>query len=913
MSAVTSKRTLNSALILGGILVVWLLLLGFGLGGETVTTVVSDFGLALAALAAGVACLVVARREERRERRFWIFLGLSGLAWGGGQLLWPWYDFVLHKDVPLPSVADVGYLSSLLFAIAALASVPTGLTTLSARLRTLIDGLMIAAGLLITSWVTILSPVYRANHDATAAAFVTLAYPIGDVIVITLALHVLLRARQAHRRAATPIRLLTLGLLAMAISDSGFAYTTATNSYAAGNVLDSGWFVGYLLVVLAAISHRRGDSLAPVEDGEATRPLGLLLPYAAVALAVGTTTLQHVRHGGSSSDFVFWARTFIITAMVARQVLTVRENLGLTKHLESRVAERTAELQASEQRFHALVQHSSDVVTVVDLDGTVLYQSDSIQRVFGYDPEALVGARIGTLLNDEHEVRLLETLWQMAGDPGRTRVLEIPVRRADGRMCEAEVTITNLRDNPHVGGLVLNTRDISERKMLEEQLVHDAFHDSLTSLANRALFKERVHTVLQRRGLRECAVLFLDLDGFKEVNDSLGHASGDLLLIAAAERLRVCARGEDTVARLGGDEFGLLVEDIAADRDPVKLAERISDAFDEPFSIDGKELHVRASIGIATNRDVDDVDQLLRNADLAMYRAKAARCGYECYDPEMHSDLVERLQMSADLREGLEREQFVLHYQPMLELSTGQITGVEALVRWQHPERGLVPPNDFIPLAEETGLIRPLGQWLLERACEQAVEWQRQGPLSLSVNISACQLRQPGFVEDVQRALEKTGIEPSSLTLEMTESVLLEHSVENLTTLERLKEAGVRLALDDFGTGYSSLGYLHQFPVDVLKIDRSFVMCLGERTSREAELVRTIVRLGEGLSLTTVAEGIEDHHQFMTLKRLGCELGQGFYFARPVPAEQIAPLLGTAVSPTDPAISAGMAAALLQS
>src|SRR4051794_13996572 len=277
MPAAISKRTSRCALVLGSILCAWLILLGFGVGGETVTSVISDFGLAVVALVAAGACLVVGFREERKERSFWVLLGLACLSWGGGQLLWPWYDFVLHREIPLPSLADVGYLSCLVFAVAALASVPTGLTTLSARLRTLIDGLMIAAALLITSWVTILSPVYKANHDATLAAAVTLAYPIGDVIVITLALHVLLRARQAHRRAALPIRLLTLGLFAMAVSDSGFAYTTATNSYAAGNVLDSGWFIGFLLIVLAAVGHRRGESLAPVEDGETTRPLGLLL------------------------------------------------------------------------------------------------------------------------------------------------------------------------------------------------------------------------------------------------------------------------------------------------------------------------------------------------------------------------------------------------------------------------------------------------------------------------------------------------------------------------------------------------------------------------------------------------------------------------------------------------------------
>jgi EAL domain-containing protein (putative c-di-GMP-specific phosphodiesterase class I) len=338
----------------------------------------------------------------------------------------------------------------------------------------------------------------------------------------------------------------------------------------------------------------------------------------------------------------------------------------------------------------------------------------------------------------------------------------------------------------------------------------------------------------------------------------------------------------------------VLLEDVS-ELDPVDAARRINEALREPFTVDDQELHVRASIGIAVAGDADDTDQLLRNADLAMYRAKTAAAEYECYDPGMHADLVERLQIAADLRQALVAQDFVLHYQPTLALGTGQITGVEVLVRWQHPTRGLLPPGAFIPLAEQTGLIHPLGRWVLQQACIQAVEWQRLCPMTMSVNISACQLRQQEFVEEVRTAIADSGLDPASLILEVTESVLMEHSDENLLALNRLKETGVQLAIDDFGTGYSSLSYLHSFPVDVLKIDRSFVERLAGR-SRESELVQTIVRLGQGLRLTTVAEGIEDHRQFLALKRLGCEFGQGFYFAKPQPAEDIDKLLveGTA-------------------
>jgi diguanylate cyclase (GGDEF)-like protein len=501
------------------------------------------------------------------------------------------------------------------------------------------------------------------------------------------------------------------------------------------------------------------------------------------------------------------------------------------------------------------------------------------------------------LLDDESVVHLLEALTQASSEPYALRVLELSVRHKDGHLCHVEMTITNLLENPSVGGLVLNTRDVSERKALEDQLVHEAFHDSLTTLANRALFKDRVDHALRRRNLEDgsIAVLFLDLDGFKEVNDSMGHACGDELLTKAAERLRVCVRPADTVARLGGDEFAVLIEDADATR-VGDVAGRMTESLREPFVVDGQEIHVCGSIGIATNEaGIEEADQLLRNADLAMYRAKAAgEGGFERYDPDMHSDLIERLQLGSDLRRALEADELILHFQPTLALSSGAITGVEALIRWQHPVRGLVPSAQFIPLAEDRGLIKDIGAWVLKTACQQAVEWHKRHPahaeLSISVNISGRQLKQADLVTQVAEALEESGLAATHLVLEITESVLMEHTEENLALLRRLRDMGVRLAIDDFGTGYSSLSYLHRFPVDMLKIDRSFVDRLGG-SADDAELVRTIVRLGQSLGMTTVAEGIEDHSQFLTLKRIGCQLGQGFHFSRPITADQIDLLL----------------------
>ncbi len=873
----------------------WTLLLVTGYGGPTTAQAVSNLGLAAVALAAAMGCFRAAYRNQGRLRRTWALLGLSMLSWGTGQVIWSWYESVLGREVPFPSLADVGYLGAVPFAAAALLTMPTASQSVAGRIRTVIDGLIIAASLMLTSWVLVLGTLFHAGGDDFLSQAISVAYPIGDVVVVTIVLYVSLRVRQISGSSPLPLSLIGGGLVAFSVADSGFMYLTATGSYSSGNLIDIGWFLGFLLILLAALKPTAAPE-SEAESAEHARPLGMLLPYLAVGIAMAATSFE-LFESGSTEAFTAWTRTLIVVLMIVRQLLTLLENLSLTRHLEARVVERTTELRASEQRFEGLVRHSSDVVTLADVHGNVLYQSESIERVFGYSPDSILGHSLTTLLDADNAARLLEALEQAAREPYGTRILELSVRHQTGHLCHAEMTITNLLENPSVNGLVLNTRDISERKELEDQLVHEAFHDSLTALANRALFKDRVEHALQRRNLqpRSVAVLFLDLDRFKEVNDSLGHACGDLLLVQVADRLRSCVGRGDTVARVGGDEFAVLIED-AGDGVAELVAERMTEALRGAFLVDGQQIHIRGSVGIAPgDAGVEGADQLLRNADLAMYRAKAAGDGgIESYDPEMHADLVDRLQLGADLRRALEAGELVLHYQPTLALSSGEITGVEALVRWQHPVRGLVPPVQFIPLAESTGLIQELGRFVLNEACHQAVAWQKQyqghGELTIGVNISGRQLKNAELVEDVAQALAASGLDPGCLVLEMTETVLMEHTEENLELLSRLREMGVRLAIDDFGTGYSSLSYLHRFPVDILKIDRSFVDRL-RGSSEDAALVRTIVRLGQSLRMVTVAEGVEDHAQFLALRRLSCELAQGYHFSEPLPVSGIDALL----------------------
>ena len=578
---------------------------------------------------------------------------------------------------------------------------------------------------------------------------------------------------------------------------------------------------------------------------------------------------------------------------LSAQVALALESLALTENLHQ---------QRSEARFRSLVQHCSDIITIVDAHGVMRYISPAVERLLGYQPEVLVGANLGQRLIHPNDLDAIATFYDtLIKGPGKILIAEMQMQHKDTSWLHFELIGSNLLHDTNVQGLLITSRDISERKVFEQQLQHQAFHDTLTGLPNRALFMNRLQHALIRSQHHMpqnlFALLFVDLDLFKVVNDSLGHEAGDHLLVAVAKRLQQAVRPQDTVARFGGDEFMILLEDLADETAVHTIVEELLQQMRVTEMIDGYEIVVTASIGVAFNHaGADSTSDLLRYADAAMYQAKREGKGrYHVFDGRTSISLLERLELEQELRRALDQQEFRVYYQPIIDLTNQKVIGMEALIRWEHPRLGLIAPAQFIHTAEETGLIVPMGRWVLEEACRQAQQWQSERkdatPLELSVNLSAKQLQQANLVAEIAEVLRKTGLAPMSLKLEITESVAMNDAESTLARLYELKALGVKLAIDDFGMGYSSLSYLKRFPVDTLKIDRSFVAGLGQN-AEDTAIVQAVVTMAHTVGLTVTAEGVETTEISDHLQGLGCDLAQGYYFAKPLPSAGLEVLLG---------------------
>jgi len=844
----------------------------FRWGGPDLELAIADAAfIPLGLLAVAFALNAARHARTTAARRAWVLIGMAFVAYNAGDIMWFWLEVVLATE-PYPSIADVGYLAFYPVLLVGLLSLPRERP--ESPLRSLLDVAIVVVGSGTVVWWLVLEPVAAATSSDGIETLVALAYPVGDLLVLFALAATLMSRLVGTSRSA--LALLGIGLALNVVADLAYARLSLEATYESGAWMDACYLVGWVLMGLAGfLQARSAAETRQTGAGSASiRPVSFP-PYLAVAAVYGLLIVA-TEMQGSSLRLVVGGAIAVTVLVVVRQVLTARENARL-------LAERASTRSAA--RFRAIIQNANDVIAVLDPAGTINYVTPSVARLVGRPVEGFHGQTLDTLLEPDDAPLALELLRTAATRPGTGDTIQCRLRVADENARYVEMNVTNLLDDPVVEGLVVTMRDVTERRSFEEQLRDQAFHDPLTGLANRALLADRIEHALrrsQRRGATP-SLLYLDLDDFKRINDTLGHPVGDRVLVEVARRIAGAIRAGDTAARLGGDEFAILADETRSVEEAVAVADRILADLRAPIDVDGTAVTIEASIGVVRPeaRGTDPSD-LLRDADIAMYEAKReARGSYRIFELAMFDATVERVSLEADLRTALAAGQFELVYQPLFDLSEKHLAGVEALLRWNHPTRGLVMPLQFIPLAERTGEIVPMGRWIIEQACLtvggwNAIDGSRQ--LRANVNVSARQL-EPRLVDDVAEILRRTGFPAGLLVLEITESVFASERPGVLEILTALRSLGVRISIDDFGTGYSSLSVLRDLPVDELKIDRSFIEAL--QNHGDTSLVEAIIKLSHDFDLATVAEGIEVEEQAASLRALGCDVGQGYLLGRP--------------------------------
>jgi diguanylate cyclase (GGDEF)-like protein len=756
-------------------------------------------------LLATIALYLAARRSRLFSRRLfwaWGILALAQLSFTLGDAAWAILELRLGLN-PFPSIADVFYLLFYPLFFIGILTLPTLRMERLNYSRLLLDVCIILVAATVGYWNLLLGPVVAARvGQPLLNQIISLAYPVGDLVLIFATLKLLYLQTEADERM--PFLFLISGTVVMVLTDSIYGYQTISKQYVSGNLLDLGWIISYYLIGMAGIwqAFRPFDSTgrerhAPVNSTSQPGSSTWLafLPYIWIPIACAILILEYTRQ--ISFDLLTMIGIILIICLVfVRQVTTLRDNKVL----------------------------------------------------FGQLNEAL--------------------------DQVKQRTVEL--RRANQEL----------------------RWEVHERMRIEKQMAYDSLHDGTTGLPNRTLFMDRLKHALEYTKRHEdfsFSVIFLDIDHFKEINEGLGHLIGDKVLVEAAQRMLGCLRTSDTIARLAGDEYIILLEDIHGPEDVLQVTRRIQESLKEPFILEGRLVSITASFGIVANGNCyDQGEEVLRDADIAMYEAKTAgKARFVIFDPQMRDQAAWRLKMKADLQKAVMYGEFFLNYQPIFVLSTDRILGFEALLRWQHPQNGVISPLDFIPLAEETGLIRSIGLWVLEQACRQISEWQTKfpqtPPLTMSVNISSVQINQPDFVEQVQEILARTGVDGHSLILEITEGILLNRSESVTAKFNAINALGVQFQIDDFGTGYSSLSYVRDFPVSTIKIDRSFIQNLGVDST--GDIVRAIINMAHNLRQSAIAEGIETEAQLEYLKQAYCEAGQGYLLGRPQSVVDVEKLL----------------------
>ena len=744
----------------------------------------------------------------------------------------------------------------------------------------------------LVAWFVLIQPAINAQRPPLER-LVAVGYPFFAVFLVALTAWAFL---VRGRRAEPGLALLGAGLTTWLLADIGHSVWTASESFDGGSpkLLDLGWLTGGLLIALgclrASIAPPTAPTIAPRRASWARVAVGAML----IMIPMLVHGIRDVNEGHG------WPWPSVVTAVVLTGLSVWR-----TLRLRSESDHAWSLLRARERRAQALAVNSSDAVLIVDERGRLVHGREDVQRLLGADAKVDLGAPAWHLIDEVDQTTAASVFARCAEAPGEVLSAELRLTLPGQPSRWFSFRAVNLMDDPDIGGIVINVHNVDDRKRAERELQHRATHDALTGLPNRALFHERVRGALElgEDTSQPCAVLFIDLDGFKAVNDSLGHDAGDHLLCVVAQRLRSVTPRRHTVARLGGDEFAVLLEDGAdVATEAGELASAILDALGDEVVVQGQQLHPRASIGVARSSAGEDAATLLRHADLAMYAAKGLGRGrWQAFESQMEEELSERLRIEHDLGGAIAGGELRLEYQPTVQLATNQLRGFEALLRWEHPTLGRLAPDRFIPEAESTGHIVAIGAWVVEEAVRVMARWQDElphdPPLTMAVNVSAKQLIDPAFVDLVREAVARHGIDPRLLVLELTETSLISQPDVVAARMEELRAVGVRLAIDDFGTGYSSLNHLRRFPVDIVKIDREFTSMI-EDAEDVPVILRALLDLSRTLGLEVVAEGVETEAQLQGLRSQHCAAGQGYYFARPLDERAAEALLARSYSPS---------------
>ncbi|MFD1884827.1 DUF4084 domain-containing protein [Paenibacillus wenxiniae] len=842
-----------------------------------------------------IACswLYIAWKSSHlRHRPFWLLLFMGCTSYGIAEAIWFMYETLLHIEVPFPGYPDLFYVLQVLFYMFAFFYKLKHDKNSLSMIRLVLDIAILMTVVTTLSWhflIRFMLEITGMIHIAPDV-LLSIGYAIGDLALLGGAASLYLsNARTMSNRVVLS---LCAGLIVQIIGDTTFLYMTTTHSYSSGSWVDPLFILGLLFVGFAGILHM-ADVEQPLHKGATglSKPdiprldiPQLVLPY----IGISALFIFMILHADGRYVLTVGTGLAIVLVMI-RQVMIILENHRLARKLY----DKKLELESSENRYRSIVDFHPDAIITIGLDGRIESANPQALLMHGVTEEQIVGKHMMNYFQDAHMDEIVERIERVL--QGEPQIYETALSNCRGDLFQVRMTTVPIIVQGKVVGMYAIAKDITENKRHEEQIHYLAYHDPLTGLMNRASFEHALSDTVQiaRTNQELFSILFIDLDRFKNINDTLGHDVGDQLLRSVAQRLQGCVRDNDMVARLGGDEFTLLIRHMKDTREASVIAQRILDGMNQPHYIQGYEIIATPSIGIALYAGEDESPiTLMKKADIAMYQVKKNGKGHYRFYNDKDQLYSKKLMLEKELSQALYRNELMLHYQPQIDAQQGCVIGVEALIRWEHATLGMIMPGEFIPIAEETGLMLSIGEWVLQEACQQAKQWQDEGHMiKIGINLSAQQFEQESFVGTVARILKQTGVDPTYIDLEITESIAMTHISNVITKLKALKKLGVSISIDDFGTGYSSLAYLENFPVDKLKIAREFTSRIGSSQANHM-IISSIVNLARSLNMNVIAEGVEKPEQASLLQQIRCHEMQGYLFSKPVSAEELGKLLG---------------------